>query len=78
MLDLNKCVAGRVELRSERCSLLLDVLQPVQRMLGRAADTSRPGLRVSVCTSEPLWVDVDALRLKQVRQLGEWGRFLRH
>ena len=62
VLDLNKFLAGKIELVPERCSLLECVLRPVASMLARR-DTS---VVLSVATDEPLWVEVDPLRLKQV------------
>jgi signal transduction histidine kinase len=63
VLDFNKFAAGKIDLQPERHSLLNDVLHPVVAILGRHSES---GPAISVESLEPLWVHVDALRLKQV------------
>ena len=63
-LDLQKFNQGEIALRSERCSLLEDVLRPVVTML---SSRSNPTLEVTVECDNPLWVEAtDPLRLKQL------------
>ena len=63
-LDLQKFNEGKIALRSERCSLLEDVLRPVVTML---SSRSNPTLEVTVECGNPLWVEAtDPLRLKQL------------
>ena len=55
---------AQIDLQPARHCLLHDVLHPVIAILGRSTES---GPVLSVTTDVPLWVEVDALRLKQVR-----------
>ena len=63
LLELNKGQEGKRELRTAPCCLLADVLEPVFEMMACREPTG-PTLRVA--TSDPVWVEADALQLKQV------------
>ena len=72
MLDFSKVAAGKIHLHPERFSLVRDVLTPLVHMLGggRSGPSGAGGptlfVEESVLQGDPLWVEVDALRLKQV------------
>ena len=63
ILDLHKFLEGKIVLQSARVSILHDVLEPVAAML---STHSRANVELSVVTDDPLWVNSDALKLKQV------------
>ena len=64
-LDLNKFLAGKIDLSPRRCCLLVDVLRPTVAMLGGSGVNSN-GPTLELVTEEPLWVECDSLRMKQV------------
>eukprot|EP00978_Attheya_sp_CCMP212_P023765 scaffold73500_cov64-Attheya_sp.AAC.1 len=41
MLDLNKCVEGKIILRPQLCSIREDILIPMQQMMGVRSHTGR-------------------------------------
>ena len=69
LLDLHTFLEGKVVLQRKRCSILDDVLRPVATML---SSQGSPGLEISVETDDPLWVEADPVKLKQlVMNLGK-------
>ena len=63
MLDLNKFLAGKLGLNPELCSLVKDVVEHTHAML---RGNEHITLESSLPIGDALWVEADALRLKQV------------
>eukprot|EP00978_Attheya_sp_CCMP212_P036093 scaffold161277_cov28-Attheya_sp.AAC.1 len=63
MLDLNKCVEGKIILRPQLCSIREDILIPMQQMMGVQSHTGRIPVHV---LGDEVQVYADTLRLKQV------------
>jgi len=63
MLDLNKCVEGKIILRPRLCSIREDILIPMQQMMGVWSHTGRIPVHV---LGDEVQVYADTLRLKQV------------